>query len=328
MPTEFNMADRMCTRVNGRRSALPASVTLVVLFFIFSLSLSVKAEEWRNFTNVNSANDLLPDGPVVWAATTGGLVLFTTDSAWTFTNADGLGGNVLSFVSLDSTGRLWTGGESGRLSSWDAESNRWTYFAFTDRDGRALRLTAAAADGDLLWVGSSVGVHKFNTEHFGGEITETYRRFGDLPADEEVHDVLITGDYIWVATSAGCAVARTDDINLQDYGHWRSFSSENSSLQNDDVVALAELHGTIFAATTGGLYTFSVDGPDSAWEEVPGSAVAFYDLYQSADEILGATANGIVTCSQNNCTFLPVEGMAEANSRAVFRSVDGILWAA
>ncbi len=302
---------------------------LAGLVVILLLNLSpAQSAEWRNFTNVNTANDLLPDGASIWAATTGGLVLFTEDTVRTFTNADGLGGNQLFFVTIDSTGRLWTGGTAGRLSSFDPALGYWTFFDFIDRNGQPLRLTAATADENLLWVGSNVGLHKFDTEHYGGEIIETYHRFGELPDDETVNDILIIGGYIWVATATGCAVARTDDVNLQDPGHWRSFSRGNSALENDDVAALAERDGAVFAATSAGLYVFTVDGPDSIWSRIPGSETVFYNLFQTPDEILGATANGIALCSREECVFLPDEGMAEARSRAVCLSGNGTIWAA
>ncbi|MFC1475989.1 hypothetical protein ACFLQW_03205 [Candidatus Zixiibacteriota bacterium] len=309
--------------ITSRAYIMLVGLTIIILFN----QMPIQAAQWRNFTNVNTANDLLPDGAAIWAATTGGLVLFTDDTVRTFTNADGLGGNHLLFVTINSTGILWTGGASGRLSSFDPIVGQWRFFDFIDRDGQPLRLTAAAADKDLLWVASSVGVHKFDTEHYGGEITETYRQFGALPADETVNDVLIVGDYIWVATPAGCAVARTDDINLQDYSHWRSFSRDNSTLTDDNVVALAAQDDAIFAATSAGLYVFLLDDPDSTWSRIPGATVAFYDLYQTTDEILGAAAEGVVRCTAEECVFLPDEGMAEARSRAVCRSGEGTIWA-
>lgn len=315
-------------RRNGEKVLLPVHLVLAGVVLVFLLHhLPAPAAEWRNFTNVNAANDLLPDGSSIWAATTGGLVRFTNQSVRTFTNADGLGDNHLLFVIIDSAGRLWTGGQAGRLSLLDPADGSWTFYDFIDRDGQSLRLTAAAADENLIWVGSDVGIHKFDTEHYGGEITETYRRFGGLPADEAVNDVMIVGEYIWVATAAGCAVARTDDINLQDYSHWRSFSRDNSALQDDNVAALAARNGAIFAATSAGLYIFTVDGPDSTWNRVPGPEVAFYDLFQAPEEILGATAQGVAVCSSDECTLLPTEGMVDARARAVCRSGDGNIWA-
>jgi ligand-binding sensor domain-containing protein len=235
---------KLVFRAFWRRWAGPAcSRGMAVAGFILLSTLldvgSASAATWRNHTNVNRAVDLYPQGDTVWAATSGGLTVFAGDEVATLTNADGLGDNDLQFVTADENGRLWTGGPAGRLSSFDPATGEWDFYDFVDQDGRPLRLNAAAADGNFLWVGSKIGVHKFDMEHLGGEIKETYRRLGELPADEEVRSVLLAGNHIWVATSSGCATARTDDINLQDYSHWRSFSTDNSGLQHQDVASLA-----------------------------------------------------------------------------------------
>jgi len=316
------------SRLHRGRAIIRRTILVCTCLVFCVLSNYAPAAEWRNHTNVNTAHDLLPAGDSVWAATTAGLVLFAGEDVKTLTNAEGLGDNNLLFAALDSAGKLWTGGWAGRLSSLDLQTGDWAHFDFIDRYGRPLRLTAAAVDGDFLWVSSNVGVHKFDTRHFGGEIKETYSRFGDLPADEPVNDVLVAAGHIWVATRAGCAVARTDDINLQDYSRWRSFSSYNSALAADDVAALAEDKGTIFAGTDDGLYAFVVTDGDSTWSRVPSPHSEFYDLFRTPNEILAATASGILSCTTEDCAVLPGEGMIEVKSRAVCQSADGVIWAA
>ena len=311
-----------------RRCFLPYFLASVMAIVVTLGGLPVGAATWRNHTNVNGAYALLPVGDSLWAATSGGLTLFSTSGVKTYTNADGLGDNHLSFVTADGFGRIWVGGQAGKLSSLEPAAGEWQSFDFVDRDGRPIRLTAAAVDGDLLWVGSGIGVHKFDTQHYGGEIKETYRRFGDLPADEPVNDVLIAGSSVWVATNAGCAVAGKNDINLQDFSHWRSYARQNSGLAYDEVRALAEDGGTVYAATNGGIYAFRVIGNDSIWSAVPGIQMESYDLFASAGELLVATASGIQRCRSESCDFLPTGGMLEYRTRAVCKTAEGKIWAA
>jgi len=329
------MAYTMKNRPANRNSRKPLSEmavmresAVIIFVFLFSLFdvLVASGADWRNHTNVNKAIDLYPIGDTVWAATSGGLTMFAGDDVEVMTNADGLGDNDLLFVTSDADGRLWAGGHAGRLSSFDPITGEWDFFGFVDQDGRSLRLNAAVADGDILWVGSKIGVHKFDMVHLGGEIKETYHRLGDLPGDEEVRDVLLAGDYIWVATSAGCAVARTDDINLQDYSHWRSFSAANSGLLHHNVASLAEDNGVILAATDVGLYSFVVNGADSIWSRVPGLELNIRDLFGEPGSLWGATNLGIVSVTAEGYSLVTSEGMSSRSSRAVCRDGNGLVW--
>ncbi len=294
---------------------------------LFPGALPVSAAEWRNHTNVNLARDLYPVGDVVWAATSGGLTMFDRGAVRTYTNADGLGANDVRFVTVAPDGRVWSGGPTGRLSYFNPDSGEWRTYEFVDRDSRLLSLTGAAPDGKILWVSSAVGLHKFDTERYGGEIRETYRRFGDLPSDEPASAVLLVGDDLWVATGSGCAVADRADINLQDYSRWRSFSRYNSGLTDDDIAALAVFDGIVFAATSTGLYIFTITDSDSTWSRVPGEEIEFRDLFSSASGLLAATSNGIYDCSREGYTLIPTTGMVERSSRAVCRTTDGTIWA-
>jgi len=300
-------------------------LVFVLLFSLFGVTVASGAG-WRNHTNVNQAIDLYPIGDTVWAATSGGLAMFADINVEVITNADGLGDNDLLFVTSDASGRLWTGGHGGRLSSFDPSTGEWKFFDFEDQDGRPLSLNAAVANGDFLWVGSKIGVHKFDMVHYGGEIKETYRRLGDLPGDEEVRDILLAGEYIWVATGAGCAVARTDDINLQDYSHWRSFSADNSDLQHHNVASLAEVDGIILAATEVGLYSFVVNGADSIWSRVPGPEMIFRDLFGEPESLWGATNLGLAAVTSEGYSLITSSGMASRSSRAVCRDGNGMVW--
>ncbi len=301
------------------------SITIMVMLFSGKLS---RAEEWSNYTNANTAHDLYARSDTLWAATTGGLLLMMDESNHVFTNADGLGENDLRFVTADSTGRIWCGGVEGTLTSFELGTETWSVFEFVDRDGRPLTLLTAFASDPVLWVGSSVGIHKFDMERFGGEITETYRRFGNLPADEAVTGVAIHDDKIWVSTMAGCAFADIDDINLQDYSHWRSFSRGDFGLTDDDISALAVYESTILAGTGDGIFTFvAVDG-DTVWEPLNGSRIEISDLWTADDALLAATPDGVLRCSLEGCQFVDPEGMSNDRQSSVVQTSDGTIWAA
>ncbi|GAF76773.1 unnamed protein product, partial [marine sediment metagenome] len=84
---------------------------MCVLILSLATTGSGQIRTWENFTNVRNVTALTTKVDTIWAATTGGLVRLSTVDASVdvrLTNADGLGGNDLQFVCVDSSGALWT----------------------------------------------------------------------------------------------------------------------------------------------------------------------------------------------------------------------------
>lgn len=196
--------------------------------FVLFLAPSLHAQPLRDFTNytdVNDVNAITSKGDTLWLATNGGLVrILQSDlsNEVRLTNADGLGDNQLRFVTIDSNGVLWCGGENGMLSR-RRHDHSWTNYPFEDENSQPIRLNAAAPGPDgFLWVASDKGVHKFDTERNGGEIKESYTRIGDWPDESRVNDVLIQSDTIWCAGTAGIAFALASDPFLLDRSRWQT----------------------------------------------------------------------------------------------------------
>ncbi len=154
-------------------------VPLVLLVLLSSAPASAQLREWTNYTDVNDVNAITSYGDTIWLATNGGLVRFLESDPSNevrLTNADGLGDNQLRFVTVDSNGTIWCGGENGRLSRRHHDK-KWSVYTFEDENGLPIRLNAAAPGPDgFLWVASDKGVHKFDTQRNGGEIKESYTR--------------------------------------------------------------------------------------------------------------------------------------------------------
>jgi sugar lactone lactonase YvrE len=204
------------------------------LVLFFAPAAHAQLRDWTNYTDVNDVNAITSYGDTIWLATNGGLVRFLESDPSNevrLTNADGLGDNQLRFVTIDSNGVLWCGGENGRLSRRRHDKS-WSVYTFEDENGLPIRLNAAAAGPDgFLWVASDKGVHKFDTERNGGEIKESYTRIGDWPDESAARDIEVTTLWVWVVGPAGIARASLDDQFLLDRAHWRSaFNVSLSSL--------------------------------------------------------------------------------------------------
>ncbi len=280
---------------------------------------------WKNYTYVNDVMALASAGDTLWMATTGGLVyaIVTAPSSVTrLTNADGIGDNDLRFVVFDSSGWLWTGGINGKLSRRQTNGN-WAVYDFA-LNGNLLPLSAASpGPGGILWVGSSIGIHKFDTRRNGGEIKETYTRLGGWPASNPVRDVLVADGFIWAVGPAGVARARVDDPSLPDPAHWRSWTGL-PTLNTIDT-----FHGRVYAGGDDGLYvladTLSSPG-DTNWVRAGLAGVPVYDLYVAGDTIWIATDKGLAACANNQCQGPPALGSPAVSLTSIVRTGGGSLW--
>lgn len=214
--------------------------------------------EWKNFTNTNDVRGFAFAGGYLWVATSGGLVKFdpVSESRQVFTNAEGLGGNVLLSLAADAKGNLWIGAANGTLTKYEISANRFTVYPFIDRDGRRLALSALLPDSDRLWVGTDVGVALFLTERNGGELKEIYRRLGSINPETPVRALALFQDSIWAATSQGVTRAYKNGFDLLDTAYWRN---PTAGLANKDCHSLLVFQDTVLVGTAAGVFAFLPD---------------------------------------------------------------------
>jgi apolipoprotein N-acyltransferase len=220
----FSLALILWLAVPTWRRRPPAKSPLLALLILLPFATAqATPRSWTNFTDVNDVNAIASRGDTVWVATDGGLVRLLDsdpDNQTRFTNADGLGGNRLRFVTVDSNGVVWCGGENGRLSRRLQDQN-WRTYLFEDDAGLPIPLNAATPGPDgFLWVASDRGVHKFDTQRNGGEIKESYTRIGDWPDESAVADLVVVGGILYAVGVSGVAAADVNDQFLLDRGHW------------------------------------------------------------------------------------------------------------
>ncbi|NIP44276.1 MAG: hypothetical protein GWO41_07630 [candidate division Zixibacteria bacterium] len=200
----------------------------LLILIMAVLPASLQALEWQTYTNSNNITSFARTGDgSFWASSSGGVMHFDpgTGTLFKYVNTNGLGGIDIRASAYCST-CVWFGSVNGRLSRFNPGNNEWQQFLFFDRDGTPLEISQLQADGEFLWVSHNIGLSLFDTERHGGEIKETYRRFGDIPPGTGVNSMLLLNDTIWLATSMGIAYAPKSDPNLLDYTHWYSFNRD------------------------------------------------------------------------------------------------------
>ncbi|MCH9031579.1 MAG: hypothetical protein IIB00_04895 [candidate division Zixibacteria bacterium] len=217
-----------------------------------STATGVDLSRWRTLGSTNNVRHLSEAGGGaggdVWALTEGGVVVIdTADLSVSFlTNVDGLQTNDLEYTITDSRGDIWLCG-MGWLVQNDAATGHFTPFLFRDQNDNSVRLYYIADDNDQLWIGTSIGLSLFSKDIDGGEIRETFTRFGPFPDNSEVLGIVITGDSIMIVTPSGLARAkRTDPTLLKLASSWITTPTLFGA------TAIVNYKDTIFIGTTAG----------------------------------------------------------------------------
>jgi ligand-binding sensor domain-containing protein len=289
------------------------SLTLIwTVVLILASSLSVSAMDaveydWRSLTSFNTVNRFVAIDDALLAATSGGVLLIEDpqEPARQYTNADGLGVSSISDAIVDESGQIWLVGP-GRLIKFEGSASQ--SYPFQDQDGEALELNAVADDGDWLWIGAETGLVLFSKTIDGGQIQDSYGRFGDLSDFPTVNDILLSGDSIWLATDAGIAVAeRTDRRLLKQRSTWTSIGA--GLLGTGLVNSLALYHDSLYAATSASLLSIGFGVDTTASTVALASGAPFLDLYVENDTLFyyHRWAAGIV---DNGVAYgLPADGL-------------------
>jgi ligand-binding sensor domain-containing protein len=205
------------------RHSMKLIILLIGCFCLFGFT-------WQTFTNSGEISSISSDETTIWAATSGGVLRYMPgDEVLTkFTNIDGVGGIDIQSSSYASS-YFWFGSTNGKLSRYDPQFREWKQFLFTDRDGTPLSINHIFSDAGFLWISTNIGVSLFDIERNGGEIKETYRRFGDIPAGTGVNSVLLVNDTVWLVTDIGIAYASIFSPNLLDFTNWGSITNDSLS---------------------------------------------------------------------------------------------------
>lgn len=288
---------------------------LAVVIVVTTASRTVAEFDWRSLTSFNSVNRLLATDDTLYVATDGGLLLIDDPErpARQYTNTDGLGISSISDITIDESGRVWLVGP-GRLIQFDGQNSR--SWLFEDEDGESLELNTVMDDGDWLWVGAEVGLVLFSKTIDGGQIQDSYGRFGDLSDFPAVNDIMLRGDSIWIATDAGIAAAdRTDRRLLKQRSSWLSLGPD--LLGTGLVNGLAMYRDTLYAAANRALFSINFGADTTVSTAALASGAPFMELYVDHDTLFyyHRWAAGIV---ESGVAFgLPRDGLSGGPSTGI-----------
>lgn len=165
-------------------------------------------------------------------------------------------------------------------------------------------LTDVRADGDTIWLGSSVGLIRMDRDT--GAIRGTYSKADGIPGGAVVYRLEPDGPNVWVGTKDG-GVARFDVASGRVGAVWNA--SNTPGFPDGEVRSLHREGGRLWVGTTAGLARIDLaDGRVRAWDQSTSDLVQNYiNGITSADGILYlATLSGVHRMDIATLEFLPM----------------------
>lgn len=141
----------------------------------------------------------------------------------------------------DEKGNIWVATWGGGLNVYDRTKGFFRSFRHNENDSTSISndaLHCLAIDGDDLWIGTNIGLNKFNVK------TETFTRYLNNPDDStslsnnKMESILLDSKgNIWVGTIGGLNLYNKESDNFIRFTHQPGVAT---SLSNDRVFSLFE----------------------------------------------------------------------------------------
>ncbi|MGA7159931.1 MAG: two-component regulator propeller domain-containing protein [Bacteroidota bacterium] len=257
--------------------------------------------DWKNYTDMSNTVGIVGARNAVWVGTSGGILRFTpADSSFQkFTNSEGLTGNDVSAIGLDSRGSVWVGEKSGAIDVYSPSANSWKYISDITLSVQTQKMiNAFITYGDSMYIATAFGVSVFSISKF--EFGDTYGNFGTF-SHPNVTSLAILNGRIFAGTSSGVAISKPGASNLADPGSWDSFATPSA------VSAVAVFQGSVYAGANSGVYVYQ----NGSWQSLAGMQQPVTGMV-SIDSVLYITGQSSVFTLSSSNALVPLGGSAPA----------------
>ena len=231
-------------------------------------------DSWNNYNKENGLVDnsvtaIAADGDLVWFGTEDkGLSLYdrrNSDFVRTYTKKDQLASDHIRALAADGTS-LWLATADRGVQRYISSVNTWRQYTISDPDKAeetaqtgllSNHITAIAPDGNVVWFGTyEHGLARHNLRH------GTWKFYGEVKAlsDNDVKDVFVTDESVWVATRFGLNQASYLEVTEFSTGcNWRTFSKADG-LADNYITCVLEVEEDVWVGTPSGLGLRHGDG--------------------------------------------------------------------
>jgi hypothetical protein len=226
-------------------------------------------DTWRIYTTHRVIEQILPvqtlSGPSLAVRTIGGLYIYSPGSGQTtlYNTIDGKYDIAATTMTVSPDGRfIWLGYNDGTLSVLDLHTSRFRHFNDISRNTRFFsnRINTLLIDGETLYAGTDFGLVVFDTN--ARIITDSYTRFGELPASAAVLSIDTDSGLLYLGTTGGVAIGNPIQNDLKLTENWITWPGQPDRF-NEPIEAIAAQNGIIY--TSSGNQNYRFDG--TSWSE-------------------------------------------------------------
>ncbi|KAA3663487.1 MAG: hypothetical protein DWQ10_00015 [Calditrichaeota bacterium] len=283
----------------------------LVVFILFVISLPhvlvAQLSQWTTFTAMREVVDFIEDDGTIWAATTGGLLVYSieTDTYESFTNTSGLSSNDITAVALDKYNRVWVAQSNGFIHVFDSESREVVdVIGVYELDN--IYINDMTSAGDTMYVALQDGVSEYRIDR--DESKEIYRQLSDkIPEESPVFKSMILNNYLYAATNSGLARADLNLQNLKAPQSWSAYTTANG-LPSNVIQDLNIFNNNLVIATDAGIALEEGNSITSYAASLPEKDILSLAVKNenTADVLYAASARNIYFSSDlQNWTLLP-----------------------
>lgn len=306
-----------------RPTRLRSSTFLVALIALTASAHAQNRYEWTVYSALNSVQSVaIDDDGTIWAGTTGGVVGYhrQNNAFEVFRTTEGLLTLNTTAVGVDpASGDLYAGAADGSISI-RSRDGRWhgvTDIVGVERADR--RINDFRFRNGLVYVLTAFGVAVLDPTDT--TFPETWTRFGSLPPNIPVNDVLFWRDSIWLATDNGIARAPENGVLLPNPLSWTIFDT-TSGYSGARALSLAVIGDELVVGTNAGVFTRGSDGRFSRREELTTPDPIL--LAMSGDRVAAATLFAVYTSDQG-AQFRPTDVASPVAIRDLALGPDGTI---
>ena len=224
-------------------------------------------DSWNNYDKDsglvdNSVSAIAIDGDAVWFGTeNGGISRYdqrNSDFVRTYTKKDRLTSDRIRALAVDGTS-LWLGTADSGAQRYISSVNTWLNYSvgisaqgeeITEPNLASNHITAIAPDGNVVWFGTyEHGLVRYNLRH------RTWNIYGEIQAlsDNDVKDISVTDESVWVATRSGLNQATHLQSPAFSTGlNWRT-TRKADGLSDNYITSVLEIEEDLWVGTPSGL---------------------------------------------------------------------------
>ena len=232
------------------------SLSFLVLLSSVNLYAQLSTKGWETYTSMKEVVRVSVPGSKAWAASTGGLFSFDISSPLTtikkYTTFDGLLDNELSSITIDNSGKVWSGAADGSVNVFDPNSGIWKSITDVQSSTETSKeIHDLFQYGNSMFISTQFSLIQFSIPlfHF---IDQPYSILGSFPAKTSVLRTIVVNDTVWAGTVNGIAYANINS-QLPEPTSWHNFTSSNSPLVSNQINTIVYFNNKVFFGTDRGM---------------------------------------------------------------------------